>query len=1077
MRVNSRRTRSELRASHLVSSPPLPSSLCLFVSTGRVHYCLVFRKPPPNAESQGAASVVVEFLPKGEVDLDVAVLLNGRVSGCLGVLRIADETFLPIITSSTTLGSSPSSLVGYGVESISRILQVEFYCLTSDFLDDTASYQASGSRAEPLEHPCAPIRKILSAGSFYYSAHFDISTRLEIRQAREAEKASEKGKEVEHEDFDSRFMWNTFLVTPLLNFRTSLAPASRDLFDRQAFVVLAIQGYAGTYNISLGGQPAVLSLISRLGWKRAGTRFNVRGVDDSGNVANAVETECILRTPSTCFSYAQVRGSVPLFWEEGGQQPFALKITITRPPEASLPAFVRHFEDLVDTYGDIHAINLLSAEKEGEIALTNAFEAHLVAAGQVEESIREQVAMTHFDFHAKSRIGGIESVKAQLASTVGPVEEQFGACIIGVDQDGGGSLVVGQRGVFRTNCKDCLDRTNVVQDLLCRFALENFILNADPSWQNSDSALWNSHRVLWAENGDALSKQYTGTGALNTSFTRSGKKSFAGLLSDGMKSVGRVYQSQFVDGGKQRAIDALLGHLANSQKIRVFNPINDQLRARLHERASEYTSHEDVTLWCGTYNLNGKAPGSESLLPWLFPQSGPDPSLIVISFQEIVPLTPQMIMATDPERLRRWEAHILRCVAERPGKKSDYILLRSGQLVGTALIVLIKTELANEVRNVEAATKKTGLKGMAGNKGAVAIRLDYRDTSFCFLTAHLAAGHSNVEERNADWATLERGLHFSKGKGISSHDNVVWAADTNYRISLPNEEVRRLAQEDDYAALLAADQLGTVMRTRGVFAGYYEAPVLFRPTYKYDNFSDQYDTSEKQRIPAWTDRILYSGKDMDVNRYQRAELMASDHRPVYAIFRAHIRSVDQVKRAALRKEIHAEIIAHSPQDKLDDKLSRFTNGVATGDLPPPSDDQQAWWNGRDGNFDIDPPSSAPRNPGVTNPFDSAYFLPSPSSRPTPPLVPKKPFGAPPPVRRKPPPPAPAAAITLDTTPGVGKQDDSLLTPSTALKPKPPVPQRPGAQAVVKRSVSSSSLLDEGEDEPVSGSWQVIEPVK
>lgn len=142
-----------------------------------------------------------------------------------------------------------------------------------------------------------------------------------------------------------------------------------------------------------------------------------------------------------------------MFWEEGGQQPFALKIAITRPPEASLPAFVRHFEDLVDTYGDIHAINLLSAEKEGEIALTSAFVAHLVAAGQVEQSIHEHCDMTHFDFHAKSRIGGIESVKAQLASTVGPVEEQFGACIIGVNKDGGGSLVTGQRGVFRTNCK------------------------------------------------------------------------------------------------------------------------------------------------------------------------------------------------------------------------------------------------------------------------------------------------------------------------------------------------------------------------------------------------------------------------------------------------------------------------------------------------------------------------------------------------------------------------------------------------------------------------------------------------
>ena len=63
---------------------------------------------------------------------------------------------------------------------------------------------------------------------------------------------------------------------------------------------------------------------------------------------------------------------------------------------------------------------------------------------------------------------------------------------------------------------------------------------------------------------------------------------------------------------------------------------------------------------------------------------------------------------------------------------------------------------------------------MSGNKGAVAIRLDYRDTSFCFLTAHLAAGHSNVEERNADYHTIagQDGLHFSKGKTIASHESV-----------------------------------------------------------------------------------------------------------------------------------------------------------------------------------------------------------------------------------------------------------------------------------------------------------------
>lgn len=65
-----------------------------------------------------------------------------------------------------------------------------------------------------------------------------------------------------------------------------------------------------------------------------------------------------------------------------------------------------------------------------------------------------------------------------------------------------------------------------------------------------------------------------------------------------------------------------------------------------------------------------------------------------------------MIMLTDPEKKRRWEAHILQTISDRPEKKSDYILLRSGQLVGTALIILIKAEIAGDVRNVEISTKK-----------------------------------------------------------------------------------------------------------------------------------------------------------------------------------------------------------------------------------------------------------------------------------------------------------------------------------------------------------------------------------
>lgn len=102
--------------------------------------------------------------------------------------------------------------------------------------------------------------------------------------------------------------------------------------------------------------------------------------------------------------------------------------------------------------------------------------------------------------------------------------------------------------------------------------------------------------------------------------------------------------------------------------------------------------------------------------------------------------------------------------------------------------MLVKSDLTADIRKVEAATRKvrrvrrmsqanklildtqTGLRGMSGNKGAVAIRLEFHNTSYCFVTAHLAAGHSNVDERNTDYRTIVDGLHFLKGKTIATHE-------------------------------------------------------------------------------------------------------------------------------------------------------------------------------------------------------------------------------------------------------------------------------------------------------------------
>jgi synaptojanin len=80
------------------------------------------------------------------------------------------------------------------------------------------------------------------------------------------------------------------------------------------------------------------------------------------------------------------------------------------------------------------------------------------------------------------------------------------------------------------------------------------------------------------------------------------------------------------------------------------------------------------------------------------------------------------------------------------------------------------------------------------------------------------------------------------------------------------------------------------MRRGTVFDGYKEGLIKFAPTYRYDAGTDSYDTSEKNRIPAWTDRIMFKGSGIRQLVYSRAELLSSDHKPVKASFEIEVRN-------------------------------------------------------------------------------------------------------------------------------------------------------------------------------------------
>jgi hypothetical protein len=163
------------------------------------------------------------------------------------------------------------------------------------------------------------------------------------------------------------------------------------------------------------------------------------------------------------------------------------------------------------------------------------------------------------------------------------------------------------------------------------------------------------------------------------------------------------------------------------------------------------------------------------------------------------------------------------------------------------------------------------------------------------------------------------------------------------------------------------------MDTGAAFAGYTEGPLLFRPTYRYDFGTDHYDTSEKMRIPAWTYRILYRGIQLDLAIYSRSELQGSDHKPVFALFCAQVLIIDAIKRATLSRLLLENIVSTGPGEKLDEKLAALVLPVERIELPPPSSDETAWWDGPDCPGGVLPLYKYQNTVNhKTNPFDSPF---------------------------------------------------------------------------------------------------------
>ncbi|KAG0143743.1 hypothetical protein CROQUDRAFT_660821, partial [Cronartium quercuum f. sp. fusiforme G11] len=405
--------------------------------------------------------------------------------------------------------------------------------------------------------------------------------------------------------FHDKFFWNHYL----------LLSAFGNTINREGgspWVLPFIYGFVDQSKLNVFGRTVYVAVIARRSRHFAGARFLKRGVSEDGYVANEVEIEQIVtdaittalhipdpehrgdfhaRKPNPRYtSYVQLRGSIPLLWNQD------TTLTKAKPPiEFSVidPYFsgaAIHFDDLFARYGPPVIVLNLIKQKEREPRESKLLPEFVQCLDYLNQFLADQDHLCYigFDMSAAQRsrqvdvisyLGGVaEEViektkffhsgsepKWKLFETEELVYNDDGE----PDESGETQPVVYrhgpalQCGVCRTNCIDCIDRTNAAQFVVGKAALAHQlhalgIIKSRVTPYDSDAVdiLTNMYHDL----GDTIALQYGGSHLVNTlqTYRKTGNQ-YKSHARDTLEGLKRFYANSFADADKQAAINLFLG--------------------------------------------------------------------------------------------------------------------------------------------------------------------------------------------------------------------------------------------------------------------------------------------------------------------------------------------------------------------------------------------------------------------------------------------------------------------------------------------------------------------------------------
>lgn len=462
------------------------------------------------------------------------------------------------------------------------------------------------------------------SSNFYFSYSYDLSHSLQynltvLKMPSEMLKTEEVSTQSRQDSFDifedeglptqvvygisnepyAKYVWNAQLLEKI---KDNVHPD---------WLLYVIHGFCGQSKLLIYGRPVHVTLIARRSSKFAGTRFLKRGANCEGDVANEVETEQIIHdasvmsfTAGSYSSYVQVRGSVPLYWSQD------ISTMMPKPPirldQADPYAHVAalHFDQMLQRFGSPIIIlnlvkkrekrkheNILSEELYPAVTYLNQFlppEHHIdYIAWDMARYTKSKLCnvldrLSLIAENVVKRTGFFVNRPDFYCNTARP-DERWGDL-------GGYSTASGrmQTGVLRTNCVDCLDRTNTAQFMVgkCALAYQLYTLGMiDKPRLQFDTDCVRLFEELYEDHGDTLSLQYGGSQLVHRVKTYRKIAPWTQHSKDIMQTLSRYYSNAFSDADRQDAINLFL---------QVFHP--SESKPHLWELPTDFYLHHKNTM-------------------------------------------------------------------------------------------------------------------------------------------------------------------------------------------------------------------------------------------------------------------------------------------------------------------------------------------------------------------------------------------------------------------------------------------------------------------------------------------------